>query len=327
MFSWLFSWFQTPKTSHEKLIKTIEERNKAEALKLIAAMNITELSKVNDKGETALTLAASYGFYGLQEVCEALIPKMSEQAINQVTNDGDTALIWAACKGLSSVCEALIPKMSNEAINAVVKKGLLKGHTELSIAKAQGFKNICDLLSHKMDNKDSLPTEVTKQDETQTDLKLTVKKTPHEKLIEAINSCNKTSPEVIINILKLEKEKQFMIEAINNYNNTLVKELNSILNNNNPNNTIKMIWAVEIYKKLFKEYLTVEKTENFKPLQNKIEDFIKNNFFTAAGVCKNLIPEIDNNEMHISCLPTEIIANIVEYLENEKWGLEVEALG
>ena len=115
-----------------------------------------------------------------------------------------------------------------------------------------------------------------------------------------------------------------MIEAINNYNNTLVKELNLILDENN---AIKMIRAVKIYKKLFKEYLTVEKTENFKPLQNQIEDFIKNNFFTAAWVCKNLIPEIDNNEMHISCLPTEIIANIVEYLENEKWGLEVEALG
>ncbi|HJD61021.1 MAG TPA: ankyrin repeat domain-containing protein [Rickettsia endosymbiont of Columbicola hoogstraali] len=138
MFGWLFSWFQTPKTSHEKLIKTIEERNKAEALKLITAMNITELSKVDDNNETALTLAANKD---LEKVCEALIPKMYDQAINcKSTNSswfGFTAFTWVTLNEDKKICELLIPK---------------------------------------------------------------------------------TSLEVIINILKLEKEKQFMIEAINNYN-------------------------------------------------------------------------------------------------------------
>ncbi|HJD66887.1 MAG TPA: hypothetical protein LFV66_00140 [Rickettsia endosymbiont of Bembidion lapponicum] len=85
--------------------------------------------------------------------------------------------------------------------------------------------------------------------------------------------------------------------------------------------------VVKLYKKLLKEYLPTENTENFKLLQNKIEYFIKNNPFTVAGVCKNLIPKICDDKMHISYLPTEIIINIVEYLEKEKWGLEVETLG
>ncbi|KJV91530.1 ankyrin repeat domain-containing protein [Rickettsia bellii] len=275
MFSWLFSWFQTPKTSHEKLIEAIEARNEAEAQNLIVHMDTAELSKVNNDDWTALTFAAAYG---LEKVCEVLIPKMSYEAINcWSTNSfwfGFTAFTWVTLNGDKKICELLIPKTSPEVIIDILK-----------LTKEKQF------------------------------------------IIEAINSCNKTSPEVIINILKLAKEKQFMIEAINNYNNKLVKELNLILDENNPNNAIKMIRAVKIYKKLFKEYLTVEKTENFKPLQNTIEDFIKNNFFTAAGVCKNLIPKIDNNEIHISCLTTEIIAHIVEYLENEKWGLEVETLG
>lgn len=136
----MFRWFQT---KHEKLIEAIKAGNEAEAQKLIAAMNITELSKVDNDGDTALTWAA---WKGLEKVCEALIPKMSEQAINQVTNKGNTALTLAASKGLSSVCEALIPIMSEQAINAIVKDGLFKGHTALSIAKEKGFKNICDLL-------------------------------------------------------------------------------------------------------------------------------------------------------------------------------------
>lgn len=101
----MFSWFQT---KHEKLIKAIEAENAVEAQRLISEMNITELSKIDDYGNTALT--------------------------------------WAAGQGLSSVCEALIPKMSEQTINTVVKDGILKGHTALSIAKEKGFKNICDLL-------------------------------------------------------------------------------------------------------------------------------------------------------------------------------------
>ncbi|HJD65540.1 MAG TPA: ankyrin repeat domain-containing protein [Rickettsia endosymbiont of Bembidion nr. Transversale] len=175
----MFSWFQT---KHEKLIKAIEAENAVEAQRLISEMNITELSKIDDYGNTALTWAAGQG---LSSVCEALIPKMSEQTINHVNNDGWTALTWAAYKGLEKVCEALIPimtqqaidsvvkdgifrgctalilaaykglgkvcellipKMSEQTINTVVKDGILKGHTALSIAKEKGFKNICDLL-------------------------------------------------------------------------------------------------------------------------------------------------------------------------------------
>ncbi|HJD67476.1 MAG TPA: ankyrin repeat domain-containing protein [Rickettsia endosymbiont of Bembidion lapponicum] len=47
---------------------------------------------------------------------QKLIAEMSEQAINQITNTGNTALTLAAMKGLENVCEALIPKMSQEAI-------------------------------------------------------------------------------------------------------------------------------------------------------------------------------------------------------------------
>ena len=78
----MFSWFQT---KHEKLIEAIKARNEAEAQKLIAAINITELSKIDNDGWTALTLAA---WNGLEKVCKALIPKMSVQAINSVVKDG-----------------------------------------------------------------------------------------------------------------------------------------------------------------------------------------------------------------------------------------------
>ncbi|MCC8370433.1 MAG: hypothetical protein LN566_03620 [Rickettsia endosymbiont of Stiretrus anchorago] len=70
----------------------------------------------------------------------------SDQAINQVTNNGYTALTFAAYKGLDKVCEVLIPKMSIQIIESVVKDGGLKGHTALSVAKDQGFKNIYELL-------------------------------------------------------------------------------------------------------------------------------------------------------------------------------------
>ena len=44
----MFSWFQTPKTSHEKLIDAIQARNEAEAQNLIVHMDTAELSKVDD---------------------------------------------------------------------------------------------------------------------------------------------------------------------------------------------------------------------------------------------------------------------------------------
>ncbi|WP_238528424.1 hypothetical protein [Rickettsia honei] len=41
----MFRWFQP---SNQELIRTIQKENTAEAQKLIAAMDITELSKVRD---------------------------------------------------------------------------------------------------------------------------------------------------------------------------------------------------------------------------------------------------------------------------------------
>ena len=272
------------------------------------------INQLTDNNDTVLTLAANKS---VGKICEILIPKMTDQAINQVNNYGNTALIAAASSHLEKICEVLIPKMTEQAINQANHEC----DTALIFAVRNSLKKVCEALIPKM-SYEAINCESTNSSWFGFTAFTWVTLNGDKKICELL--IPKTSPEVIIHILKLTKEKQFIIEAINNYNNKLVKELNLILDENN---AIKMIRAVKIYKKLFKEYLTVEKTENFKPLQNKIEDFIKNNFFTAAGVCKNLISKIDNNEMHISCLPTKIIANIVEYLENEKWGLEVETLG
>jgi ankyrin repeat protein len=83
-------------------------------------MSPEAINAVSNDGDTALIWAASND---MQEVCEMLIPKMSPEAINAVSNDGDTALIWAASQGMKEVCEMLIPKMSPEAINVADKSG------------------------------------------------------------------------------------------------------------------------------------------------------------------------------------------------------------
>ncbi|KJV81272.1 putative ankyrin repeat protein [Rickettsia hoogstraalii str. RCCE3] len=67
----------------EKLIEAIKAENTAEAQKLIAQMDTNELSKVNNDGDTTLSLAV---LYRLEKVCELLIPRMSEQAINHIDN-------------------------------------------------------------------------------------------------------------------------------------------------------------------------------------------------------------------------------------------------
>ncbi|WP_242402865.1 ankyrin repeat domain-containing protein [Rickettsia monacensis] len=64
---------------------------------------------MNNNGETVLTLAASQG---LEKVCETLIPRMSDEAINHVNNDGETALSIATKNGLRiiarSTCDLLL---------------------------------------------------------------------------------------------------------------------------------------------------------------------------------------------------------------------------
>ncbi|MFQ3886869.1 MAG: ankyrin repeat domain-containing protein [Rickettsia conorii subsp. raoultii] len=76
------------------------------------------LNKIDDNGDTALTLAA---YKGLDKVCELLISKMSNQAISTINSNGETALTYAASKGLSKVCMQLIPLMSAPAINTMTK--------------------------------------------------------------------------------------------------------------------------------------------------------------------------------------------------------------
>ncbi|KJV58192.1 hypothetical protein RFEPED_0762 [Rickettsia felis str. Pedreira] len=48
-------WFQT---QYDRLIEAIRTKNIEEAQRLIAEMSITELNKVDSKGETVLTWAA-----------------------------------------------------------------------------------------------------------------------------------------------------------------------------------------------------------------------------------------------------------------------------
>ncbi|CAK6518719.1 hypothetical protein [Rickettsia helvetica] len=68
-------WLQP---SNEELIKAIYVKNEAEAQKLIAKMDMLELSKVYIDN-TALTWAVDKG---LEKVCKLLINKMSNDAIN-----------------------------------------------------------------------------------------------------------------------------------------------------------------------------------------------------------------------------------------------------
>ncbi|MCC8418705.1 MAG: ankyrin repeat domain-containing protein [Rickettsia endosymbiont of Glossina mortisans submortisans] len=131
-------WFQT---SYDKLI---EAESEIEAQSLIAKMDIAELNKV-DNGETALTLAVGKR---LSKVCEMLISKMTDQAINYIDKNNDTALTLAAGRGLDKVCEMLIPKMSEQAINYIDKDG----YTALTWAAANGYERVCKILIPKMSN-------------------------------------------------------------------------------------------------------------------------------------------------------------------------------
>ncbi|WP_342270588.1 ankyrin repeat domain-containing protein [Rickettsia endosymbiont of Orchestes rusci] len=139
----MFRWFQP---SNEELIKAIKAKNEAEAQSLITQMNTNELSKVNNNGDTALTVAAGNG---LEKVCEMLINKMSNKAINHVNNNGDTALTVAAGNGLEKVCEMLINKMSNKAINQITNNG----DTALTVAAGNGLEKVCEMLINKMSDK------------------------------------------------------------------------------------------------------------------------------------------------------------------------------
>ncbi|MFQ3886868.1 MAG: hypothetical protein AB8U88_04630 [Rickettsia conorii subsp. raoultii] len=72
-----------------------------------------------------------------------LISRMPDQAINHITNGGDTALTLAVWNGLERVCELLIPRTTIQAIHHVNNKG----ETVLNLVIKNNFKNIYDLLT------------------------------------------------------------------------------------------------------------------------------------------------------------------------------------
>ncbi|QQV75106.1 hypothetical protein H6P87_00651 [Rickettsia tillamookensis] len=124
--------------SFEKLIKAIRSKNEVNAQELIAQMDTTELSKVDDYGNTALIVAIRNK---LEKICEILISKMSDEAINQPDNNHDTALYLAIFYNLEKVCELLIPRMSDETINY---RNVLKD------AASKGFERVCEMLIPKV---------------------------------------------------------------------------------------------------------------------------------------------------------------------------------
>jgi ankyrin repeat protein len=132
------------KQNPAKLIKAITAGDIAEAKCLIAEMNIEEINIAAKDGKTALHWAA---WRGIKEVCTLLIPKVTPETINAVTEYfGNTALHFAAHNGMKDVCEMLIPKMSFEAINTLDKNG----QASLILAARQGMKDVCELLIPKM---------------------------------------------------------------------------------------------------------------------------------------------------------------------------------
>ena len=275
-------WLQP---SNEELIKAIYVKNEAETQKLIAKMDILELSKIYIDN-TALIWAVDKG---LEKVCEMLIPKMSEQAINQVTNKGCTALTWAIDKGLEKVCEMLIPKMSEQAISHVTDNG----NTALTLAADKDLKKIYELLINKMS--------IDAINHTLTSSHKEAKKFIQEK--------------ISYNNILAEKLALFLKESF------LGKGKDNI------NNFVKMISAAKFYKivnkKLLTEYLQKQEVDNSKFIIEEMNNFIKTHSFTIARICKNLTPKICEDKIHISNLPIEIRDNIISYLENGECKLKL----
>ncbi len=111
---------------------------------LILKMTEQAINHIDNNGNTALILAATSKRF--DKVCEMLIPKMSEHAINHSDKDNDTALTLAAYKGFDKVCEMLIPKMLEHAINHSDNNG----NTALTLATSKGLEKACEMLIPKM---------------------------------------------------------------------------------------------------------------------------------------------------------------------------------
>ncbi|ABE05066.1 ankyrin repeat domain-containing protein [Rickettsia bellii] len=89
---------------YENFINTIKEQNEEKALRYINEIDPKEFSKANDNGYTILMSVANKGLY---TVCERLASKMPYEAINQVNNRGDTALSLAENKKFKDICNLL----------------------------------------------------------------------------------------------------------------------------------------------------------------------------------------------------------------------------
>ncbi len=118
-------------TKWKKLVIDIQEKNQVDTRNLIKNINQDELNNIDDKGNTILIAALEKG---LEVVYELLINKFDTPINNR-------EIFETARDGLEKVCEILISKMSKEAINQVTNNG----ETTLSIAKNKGLKNVCDL--------------------------------------------------------------------------------------------------------------------------------------------------------------------------------------
>ncbi|MCC8418063.1 MAG: ankyrin repeat domain-containing protein [Rickettsia endosymbiont of Glossina mortisans submortisans] len=219
-------WFQT---KYDRLIEAICAGNEAEAQKLIARMGTNELSKVNNDGDTTLSLAV---LYRLEKVCVLLIDKISEQDINHVNNNGSMALTWAASKGLDKVCEMLIPKMSEQVTN--------NGETALNIAKNKGVKYIYDLL-HKIDGFQKLADGIN--DKVATNIVINAKdkaiiKDTIEEIIHKAKGLNNTTDidKITASMQGLIVDKSTKLKIM-----TIENQLNEIIDNQNINDDISML--------------------------------------------------------------------------------------
>lgn len=89
---------------YENFINAIKEQNEEKALRYINEIDPKEFNKASDNGYTILMSVANKGLY---TVCERLAFKMTYEAINQVNNRGDTALSLAENKKFKDICNLL----------------------------------------------------------------------------------------------------------------------------------------------------------------------------------------------------------------------------
>nr|WP_253310125.1 ankyrin repeat domain-containing protein [Rickettsia endosymbiont of Ceutorhynchus assimilis] len=207
--------------NYEKLIEAIKTKNTTEAQKLIAKMDILELSKVDNGGETALTLAA---YKGLDKVCELLIPKMSNEAINQINNYGNTALILATKNGFKNICDLLTNK---EEQQQAYNQQLILAIEENKIEEA---KNLIFLINSKylnnVDNNNNTALHYT-VDKSLTELSMVLIQKMSKEAISIRNIYNNTALHYAtdngleeVSWFLINKMTQEALDMVNIYGNT-----------------------------------------------------------------------------------------------------------